>query len=157
MTSSKQRGFSLLELLIVMSIGLTMAGVTFMALKPMLNSNHVDQAYDTTLSVVRNYRNLSISQSKRYIIFFTAPGTLTVQYWGVGVPVSPAPVTVATFKLPSDIQFAVQAGFPNPGPDNFGTGTMLTVPRSWWVFRLVTPCAVPYEFSAVLAGGGATP
>jgi prepilin-type N-terminal cleavage/methylation domain-containing protein len=123
MTSSKQRGFSLLELLIVISIGLTMAGVTFMALKPMLNSNHVDQAYDTTLTVMRNYRNLSISQSKRYIIFFTAPGTLTVQYWGVGVPVSPAPVTVATFSLPSDIQFAVQAGFPNPGPDNFGTGT----------------------------------
>jgi len=123
MTSSKKRGFSLLELLIVMSIGITMAGVTFMALKPLFNQNHVDMAYDTTLTVLRNYRNQSISQSKRYIIFFTAPGTLTVQYWGVGVPVSPAPVTVATFKLPSDIQFAVQAGFPNPGPDNFGTGT----------------------------------
>jgi prepilin-type N-terminal cleavage/methylation domain-containing protein len=123
MTSSKQRGFSLLELLIVISIGMTMAGVTFMALKPMLNENHVDQAYDTTLTVIRNYRNLSISQSKRYIIFFSTPGTLTVQYWGVAVPVSPAPVTVATFQLPSDIQFAVQAGFPNPGPDNFGTGT----------------------------------
>jgi prepilin-type N-terminal cleavage/methylation domain-containing protein len=123
MTSSKKRGFSLLELLIVMSIAMTMAGVTFMALKPLFNQNHVDMAYDTTLTVLRNYRNQSISQSKRYIIFFTAPGTLTVQYWGVGVPVSPAPVTVATFTLPSDIQFAVQAGFPNPGPDNFGTGT----------------------------------
>jgi prepilin-type N-terminal cleavage/methylation domain-containing protein len=123
MTSRKNRGFSLLELLIVISIGMTMAGVTFMALKPMFNENHVDQAYDTTLTVIRNYRNLSISQSKRYIIFFSTPGTLTVQYWGVAVPVSPAPVTVATFSLPSDIQFAVQAGFPNPGPDNFGTGT----------------------------------
>jgi len=123
MTSSRQRGFSLLELLIVISIGMIMAGVTFMALKPLFNQNHVDQAYDTTLSVIRNYRNQSITQSKRYIIFFTAPGTLTVQYWGIGVPVSPAPVTVATFQLPSDIQFAVQAGFPNPGPDSFGTGT----------------------------------
>src|ERR1019366_10125087 len=56
MTSGKNRGFSLLELLIVISIGLIMAGVTFMAMKPLFNENHVDQAYDTTLSVMRNYR-----------------------------------------------------------------------------------------------------
>ena len=100
MTSRKTRGFSLLELLIVISIGLIMGGVTFMAMKPLFNENHVDQAYDTTLSVMRNYRNLSITQSKRYIVFFTAPGTITVQYWGWAVPVSPAPVTVATYTLP---------------------------------------------------------
>ena len=51
--------------------------------------------------MIRNYRNLSITQSKRYIIIFHAPGTITVQYWGVGVPVSPAPVTVATYT-PAD-------------------------------------------------------
>jgi prepilin-type N-terminal cleavage/methylation domain-containing protein len=128
MISRKTRGFSLLELLIVISIGLIMSGVTFMAMKPLLNQDHVDQAYDTTLSALRNYRNLSITQSKRYIVYFTPPRTITVQYWGVGVPVSPAPVTVATYQLPSDIQFAVQAGFPNPGPDSFGTGsTAITV------------------------------
>ncbi len=124
MKSKKNRGFSLLELMIVMAIGLTMAGVSFMALMPLFKQNHVDQAYDTTLSVIRNYRNQSITQSKRYIIYFTAPRTITVQYWGVGVPVSPAPVTVATYTLPLDMQFAVQAGFPNPGPDNFGTGAV---------------------------------
>jgi prepilin-type N-terminal cleavage/methylation domain-containing protein len=123
MTSSKQRGFSLLELLIVVSIGLIMAGVTFMAMKPLFNENHLDQSYDTVQSTLRNYRNLSITQSKRYIVYFTAPRTITVQYWGVGVPVSPAPVTVATYTLPTDISFAVQAGYPNPGPDSFGTGT----------------------------------
>src|ERR1700722_20251277 len=120
--SGKARGFSLLELMIVIAIGLTMAGVTFMALMPLFKENHVDAAYDTTLSVIRNYRNQSITQSKRYILTFTAPGTITVQYWGVGVPVSPAPVTVATYTLPPDIQFAVQAGFPASGPDTFGTG-----------------------------------
>lgn len=126
MTSSKNRGFSLLELLITIAIGLTMAGVTFMAMMPLFNQNHVNAAYDTTLSVIRAYRNQSITQSKRYIVFFTAPGTITVQYWGVGVPVSPPPVTVATYTLPPDIQFAVQAGFPNTPatvPDGFGTAS----------------------------------
>jgi len=122
MALSKSRGFSLLELMITLAIGMTMAGVTFMALKPLFQQNHVDAAYDTTLSVIRNYRNQAISQSKRYILTFTAPGTITVQYWGVGVPVSPPPVTVATYTLPPDIQFAVQAGFPAAAPDSFGTG-----------------------------------
>jgi len=122
MKSSRNRGFTLLEMLITISIGLTMAGVTFIALMPMFKENKVNAAYDTTLSVIRNYRTQSITQSKRYILTFTAPGTITVQYWGVGVPVSPAPVTVATFTLPPDIQFAVQTGFPATAPDSFGTG-----------------------------------
>lgn len=124
MTSRKDRGFSLLEMLIVIAIGLSMAGVTVMALMPLLKQSHVDAAYDTTLSVIRNYRNQSITQSKRYILTFTAPGTITVQYWGVGVPVSPPPVTVAAYTLPNDIQFAVQAGFPAAAPDSFGTGVV---------------------------------
>jgi prepilin-type N-terminal cleavage/methylation domain-containing protein len=122
MTSNKKRGFSLLELMITIAIGLTMAGVTFIALMPLFRQNTVDAAYDTTLSVIRTYRSQAITQSKRYIITFTPPGTITVQYWGVGVPVSPAPVTVATYTLPSDIQFAVQGGFPANAPDGFGAG-----------------------------------
>ena len=103
MTSRKNRGFSLLELLIVIAIGFTMAGVSVMALMPLFKQNHIDQAYDTTLSVLRNYRNQSIERSKRYVIVFSSPGTITVQYWGVGVPVAPAPVTVATYTLPPDM------------------------------------------------------
>jgi prepilin-type N-terminal cleavage/methylation domain-containing protein len=120
--AKKQRGFSLLELMIVIAIGLVMAGVSIMALMPLYKENHLDSAYDTTLSVIRSYRSQSITQSKRYIITFTNPGTITVQYWGVGVPVSPAPVQVAQYTLPTDITFAVQAGFPAAAPDGFGTG-----------------------------------
>jgi type II secretory pathway pseudopilin PulG len=125
MTSRQHRGFSLLELMIVIFIGFTVAAISVMTLVPMLKENHVDQAYDTTLSALRTYRNLSLTQRKRYIVTFTTPGTITVQYWGVAVPVSPAPVTVATFTLPPDITFAVQTGFPSSAstvPDGFGTG-----------------------------------
>jgi prepilin-type N-terminal cleavage/methylation domain-containing protein len=125
MTSRKQRGFSLLELMIVIAIGLTMAGVTFIALMPMFKENHVDQAYDTTLSVMRNYRNLAVIQTSRFIITFPTTSTIQVQYWPYVPPpgISPAPTVVATYSLPQDMQYATQTGFPSPGPDGFGTGS----------------------------------
>jgi len=142
MTSRKNRGFSLLELLIVIAIGLTMAGITFIAMMPLFKQNHIDQAYDTTLSVLRSYRNQSIEQSKRYILTFTTPGTITVQYWGVAVPVSPAPVTVATYTLPPDMQFAVQSGFPATTPDSQGTAAISL--NACTVVEAGNPCLIFY-------------
>jgi prepilin-type N-terminal cleavage/methylation domain-containing protein len=43
------RGFSLLEMVIVIAIGMILTGITFIALKPLLNQSHVNSAYDTTL------------------------------------------------------------------------------------------------------------
>jgi prepilin-type N-terminal cleavage/methylation domain-containing protein len=122
MRVKRDRGFSLLEMMIVVAIGMTMVAITFVTMMPSFEENHVDQAYDTTLSAIRTYRNLAIAQSNRYILTFTAPGTITVQFWGYAVPVSPAPVTVATYKLPPDVQFAVETGFPAAAPDSWGTG-----------------------------------
>jgi prepilin-type N-terminal cleavage/methylation domain-containing protein len=143
----KNRGFSLLELMIVIAIGLTMAGVTFMALMPLFKKNHVDQAYDTTLSVLRNYRNLAITQGNRYIITFPTTQSIQVQLWGYSPPpaASPAPVTVATIPLPKDIQFAVQVGFPNPGPDNLSTGaTAIFTTYPCTIVESGNPCLIFY-------------
>lgn len=146
MRSSQDRGFSLLELMMVILIGMIMAGVTFMTMMPMFKENHVDQAYDMTLSVLRTYRNLAIEQSNRYIIIPSAPATLTVQLWGYSPPpaASPAPVTVATYKLPQDMQYAVQSGFPNPGPDNFGTGASYETFNPCTVVAGGAPCIIFY-------------
>jgi prepilin-type N-terminal cleavage/methylation domain-containing protein len=145
MTLRKNRGFSLLELMIVIAIGLTMAGVSFMALMPLFKQNHIDQAYDTTLSVLRSYRNQSIERSKRYIVVFNVPGTITVQYWGVGVPTSPAPVTVATYTLPPDMQFATQAGFPAAVPDIPGAnGTTAIQFNACTIVEGGNPCLIFY-------------
>lgn len=118
MKRKNSRGFSLLEMLIVVAIGFTMAGITFIAFTPGLHENHVDQGYDTTLQALRGARNMAIEQGRRYIVIFTPPNTITVQLWAYGSPVSPPPVTVNTYTLPSGVQFSWQGGFPLPGPDN---------------------------------------
>ncbi len=133
MSSKNNRGFTLIELTLVVAIGFTMVAISVMALIPMFKKNHVDQAYDTTLSVLRNYRNEAITQGNRYVVTFwtTDPpcqvknqSCIQVQVWGYtqASNTNQAPTTVFTYELPQDIQFAVQVGFPDPGPDGFGTG-----------------------------------
>jgi type II secretory pathway pseudopilin PulG len=131
MASSKQRGFSLLEMMVVVLIGFTVAAISVIALVPLMKQNSVSSAYDTTLMALRNYQNLAITQRKRYIVTFTQPapgfGTITVTRWDYAVPVSPAPVLVATFMLPQDVTFSTQAGYPSTAttvPDGFGAGTV---------------------------------
>jgi prepilin-type N-terminal cleavage/methylation domain-containing protein len=129
MASTKNRGFSLLELMITVSIGLTLAAVTFISMRPMLNSIHVDSAYDTTLMALRNTRNLAITQGHEYYVNFNPAGfpvgTIQVQYQppplilgGIAPPIQ----QVITYTIPTDMSFAVQAGFPANTPDGFGTG-----------------------------------
>jgi prepilin-type N-terminal cleavage/methylation domain-containing protein len=121
----KARGFSLLEMMVVVMIIMILSGITFITLQPLLKQARVDAAYDTTLMTLRRYRSQAITERKRYIVAFTAPATITVSYWGVGAPVAPAPVVVQTLTLPNDVQFMVQAGIPSTPatvPDGFGNG-----------------------------------
>jgi hypothetical protein len=95
----------------------------------MLNSIHVDSAYDTTLMALRNTRNLAITQGHEYYVNFNPAGfpvgTIQVQYQppplilgGIAPPIQ----QVITYTIPTDMSFAVQAGFPANTPDGFGTG-----------------------------------
>jgi prepilin-type N-terminal cleavage/methylation domain-containing protein len=121
------RGYSLLEMMIVVAIGVIVSAITFISLQPLLKQAHVNSAYDTTLMALRNNRARAISERTRYIVAFTAPGTITISTWGVGAPIAPAPVVVSTLSLPSDIQFMVQAGVPSTAPtvpDGFGVGAI---------------------------------
>lgn len=113
--------------MIVVAIGFTMAGITFIALMPIYNRNHVELAYDTTLSVMRNTRHLSITQSHQYYVNFNPAGfpagTIQVSYQPPAVGgILPAVQQVATYSLPQDVSFNVMAGFPASAPDSFGTG-----------------------------------
>ena len=74
MASTRQRGFSLLEMVITISIGMILAGITYMGMRPLLYQSHVNEAYDTTLMALRNTRNLAITQSHQYNVTFNPAG-----------------------------------------------------------------------------------
>lgn len=127
MTSMKQRGFSLLELLVTVAIGFTIACITFVAMMPMFNKNHVDLAYQTTMMVLRNTRHLAITQSHQYFVNFNPAGfpagTIQVTYQPPAVGgILPPIQQVSTYTLPTDVTFSVKAGFPANAPDSFGSG-----------------------------------
>jgi prepilin-type N-terminal cleavage/methylation domain-containing protein len=127
MTLKKQRGFSLLEMLVVVAIGFVLAGITFIAMMPLMNKSHLDSGYSTTLEVLRNTRHLAITQSHQYYVNFNPAGfpagTMQVTYQPPAVGgVLPAIQQVSTYSLPTDIVFGVIAGFPANAPDSFGTG-----------------------------------
>jgi prepilin-type N-terminal cleavage/methylation domain-containing protein len=127
MTSTKQRGFSLLEMMVTIGISLTLAAVTYVGMRALLFQGHVSVAYDTTLMALRNTRNLAITQSHQYYVNFNPggfpAGTIQIQYQpppvgGVAQPIQ----LVNTYSIPADVSFAVQAGMPAASPDGFGGG-----------------------------------
>jgi prepilin-type N-terminal cleavage/methylation domain-containing protein len=129
MSSHKNNGFSLLEMMITVSIILILCGISYIAMRPILNQSHVDSAYSTTMMALRNTRNLAITQSHEYYVNFNPSGfpagTIQVQYQppAVGVGAAPPLEQVITYAIPSDVSFAVQTGFPTTStPDGFGAG-----------------------------------
>jgi prepilin-type N-terminal cleavage/methylation domain-containing protein len=130
MASSKHDGYSLLEMMITIAIILIIGGITFISMQPMINQSHVNSAYDTTLEVLRDTRNIAITQGHEYYVNFNPggfpPGTIQVQYQPPAVGAGPAPPVqqVMTYSIPADVSFAKQAGFPASTPDGFGTNTI---------------------------------
>src|SRR5271155_5854374 len=129
MPSRQNNGFSLLELMITVSLALIMCGVTFIYLKPQLNQSHVNSGYDTTLMAMRNTRNLAITQSHEYYVNFNPAGfpagTIQVEYQPplvVGAAAAPPLQQVNTYTIPGDVSFNVQACSPAATPDSFGAG-----------------------------------
>jgi prepilin-type N-terminal cleavage/methylation domain-containing protein len=139
-----QRGFSLLEMMIVVSIAMIMMGITFITLQPALKDARTNTAYNTALVQLRMARQQAVDNREQFIVCFgtntpkgaaTPLGTATAQtistfQWPSGTALSAAVETSAVL-MPSDISFQTLST-PAPGiptsastvPDGFGTGSV---------------------------------
>jgi Tfp pilus assembly protein FimT len=120
----REGGFTLLEMVTVLAISIIVSVVSVMSLIPMLKSQRVTNAYNTTLSAMRLARDNAVSQRTSYSVTF-ATGTS-----GSTITVTPTLTTfqgaqnTTIYNLPSDITFNQQTGFPAVGPDGYGTGAL---------------------------------
>lgn len=133
MTLKRQRGFSLLEMLIVIAIGLTLAGITTMAYVPVMKQQRVTTAYNETLTTIRRARDQAAADMRIYVVQFAQPGTITVTQVGPGVTtcqIPPSGPVLVTTVLPPDISFQIEPGSPTSPtvapttPDGFGAGLL---------------------------------
>ncbi|MGA9352786.1 MAG: hypothetical protein WBV46_03795 [Terriglobales bacterium] len=122
--STSASGFSLLEVMSVVAISLTVGTFAVISLVPVMNQQHVTNAYNTTISAMRQARDNAISQRTSYSVTFsnaTVPNTIVVAPTLAGFQ---GDQNNATYQLPSDVTFLTQSAFSTATPpDNYGAGT----------------------------------
>lgn len=128
MASTKQRGFSIIELLITVTVSVILVAVVAVNLQPAIRMQHVNQAYNTTLMALRRAHDQAAADMRVYTVVFTPAtvgvngGTITVTQDVLGAQPS------FTATLPIDVTFNVTTGIPTSPttapttPDGFGSG-----------------------------------
>jgi len=122
MARQRMRGFSMLEMMVVLGIIIIVTGMSMMSLQPALKSQRVTNAYNTTLMAMRQARDNAVAQRQTYFVTFThnavPPDTVTITQGATGSVIS-------TFQLPLDLSFQTLTGIPTAAgttPDGFGKG-----------------------------------
>ena len=136
----RARGFSLLEMMIVICVMMIIGGIGFMAVQPAMRDAKVNQAFESAMMPLRVARQRAIAERKQYIVCYGiaapagaltpmgAPTAQSIQIfrWDAGTALSAA-TQVTAVTLPIDIQFQTIAGLPNGAatvPDGFGNATV---------------------------------
>jgi prepilin-type N-terminal cleavage/methylation domain-containing protein len=119
MKQRSMRGFSLLEMMVVVGIIFVASAIFFMSIQPGLKQARITNSYNLVLNTMRRARESSIAERRVYMVTFTAPRTMTITQTATGIVTN-------TFTLPSDISFDAEPGIPNSAattPDHFGTAS----------------------------------
>lgn len=128
MRKKDARGFSVLELIVVMGIIAVLSTFAVLQTRNMMSNARVDSAFQTTIEQLRLARQLAIDNRQIVVVTFTVPQTITVQQWPRGAAGGCSygvPVNVSTATLPWDIKFQPEPGIPTGAnvPDGLGTGS----------------------------------
>jgi len=124
MFSRRTRGFSLIEMMVVVALILIVLAFSIMAIQPALRQAHLTAGYNQTLMALRQARDIAVAQRQIYYVTLSnavQPNTITITQGSTGTVVS-------SYAMPSDVGFIAWPGLPNSPivapttPDGFGTG-----------------------------------
>ena len=123
--SHQARGFSLLEMVIVIALIIVLASISFISMVPVMKQQRVTNAYNTTLAAMRQARDNAIAQRTSYSVTFSSaatPSTITVgPTLASGFQGQQGTVI---FQLPTDVSFLAAGPVSStPTPDGYGTGS----------------------------------
>lgn len=119
-TGVGKRGFSVIELMIVVAIILIVATAASLNISTVLKNARINTALENTVNQLRMARQGAIDQRCIYVVTFTAPRTIRMQRIVNGLTSD-----VGTLDLPRDVEFRAETGIPNSPattPDQFGIG-----------------------------------
>ncbi|HVN83165.1 MAG TPA: prepilin-type N-terminal cleavage/methylation domain-containing protein [Terriglobia bacterium] len=112
---SQQRGYTLVETLVVMTIVAIMTAVALPFIDNAVRKTHEDIAMYDVVMEMRRARQLALDMRRNHRLTFTTPRTLTITRIGMASLGEPNTV-VATVDLPSDISFGRNGIGVNPDP-----------------------------------------
>lgn len=123
-----ERGFSLLETLIVIGIIFILSAITMMKSFGTMDSYRANSAMNTVVSQLRVARQLAISQRRRVIVSFDQTN-MKINYQ-VMAPTTTGTTeqngTVVTMPLPNATQFVLESGPPDT-PMGFGNSAAIYI------------------------------
>ncbi len=128
-SAQRMRGFTLLEMLVAVSVFLVVSVITFSNLAPAIKDARINGSYNQVLEEMRTARELAIENRKTFLLTFNPPG-LPVGRHGMQINQMNAGAVGAVYHqvpilLPTDVHFQVIPGIPNTAatvPDNMGIG-----------------------------------
>src|SRR5271155_2147800 len=125
-------GFSMVEMVTVMAIAIVVSVVSLLGMMPVMNGQHVINAYNITLSALRQARDHAVSQSTSYSVTFSNsvnPNTIVVAPTLTGANAFSGDQRSVTYSLPTDVTFQTNSAISaTTAPDtsagaSFGTGS----------------------------------
>jgi prepilin-type N-terminal cleavage/methylation domain-containing protein len=125
MFSRRMRGFSLIEMAVVMALILVVLAFSVMTILPSLRQNDITEGFNQTLMALRQARDLAVAQRQIYFVTLSnavAPNSMTITQGSTGT-------VTASYFLPADVGFFTYPGLPTSPvafpttPDGFGVGT----------------------------------
>ncbi|MGA9643318.1 MAG: prepilin-type N-terminal cleavage/methylation domain-containing protein [Terriglobales bacterium] len=120
----RARGFSLLEMVMVIAITIIVACFAVLSMVPVMNAQHAINAYNTTISALRQGRDNAISQRTSYSVTFsssTVPNTVVV----APTLTFSGDLPTATYQLPTDVTYQIQTAYASTTPpDGYGSGVV---------------------------------
>jgi prepilin-type N-terminal cleavage/methylation domain-containing protein len=120
-----QRGFTLVELMMVVAIGAVCLAITIAVNPQMIRTAKADAGLMQVLDLMRTARNTAVSQRRNIQVVFS--GTNTIQLFRVNV--DGTQTLIRQTQLENRLRFMLVAGVPDT-PDAFGRTTPTSFPSA---------------------------